>query len=390
MKEENKVVKNAEEKIVEKNISEAEKNAEEPVVEMQDTVEDEKEKVEVAENTSKTEAQDNVSEETVEEKDPETEAKVDEQIVNLKKHDAAKILVQKAKIIVKEAEEQLDECKLLLATDLEEYEKAKRELKENGLNESEILLDQLGYEGEENGTNPEDIVIFEPKKELEPIVIYDISSGSFTGIVLALLAGLTTLAGLVYLATEKIGMTLDISKIPTAETINPIMQWYASLVGVENNPLVGASLIVLTVLLLMWVVYKIRVSLKASSNLHIAKAQLEAAEAYTKQKGTCKEEMDKVDAYIHDAIKMLKTYQVVLHEQQAKLERILYIEHDKIENTDFHHKSNIELKDTGELIDAIKDFMSVPMSEEGKLSGKSSLFLRRAKSRIQKVLDRFY
>jgi len=35
--------------------------------------------------------------------------------------------------------------------------------------------------------------------------------------------------------------------------------------------------------------------------------------------------MDKVDAYIHDAIKTLKTYEVVLHEQKAKLERILHV-----------------------------------------------------------------
>jgi len=48
------------------------------------------------------------------------------------------------------------------------------------------------------------------------------------------------------------------------------------------------------------------------------------------------------------------------------------------------------MQDTSELIHAIKDFMSVPMSEEGKLSGKSSLFLHRAKSKVQKVLDRFY
>jgi len=379
MKEENEVVKNVEEEIVERKTvyEKAGSYAEETAETIDEAVETVEEKAEeVAENI----------EETVAEMDEE----VDEHIDTMKKHDAARMLVEKAKIIVKDAEEQLDECKLLLASDLEEYEKAKQELKEHGLNESEILLEQLGYKAEESSEGAEDTVLFEPKKEMEPIVIQDVSSGSFTGLILALIAGVLTLAGLIYLVTEKIAMTLDVSKVPTAETINPVMQWYASLVGVENNPLVGASLIVLAVLLVMWIVYKIRVSLKASSNLRMAKAQLEAAEAYTQQKGTCKEEMDKVDAYIYDAIETLKTYQVVLHEQQAKLERILHVEHDKIENADFHHKSNMEIQDTSELINAIKDFMSVPMSEEGKLSGKSSLFLHRAKSRVQKVLDRFY
>jgi len=376
MKKENEVVKNAEEEIVEL-AENVESFAEETAETIKDAVETAEEKVEeIAENV----------EETVDEMDTE----VDEHIDTMKKHDAAKILVQKAKIIVKDAEDQLEECKLLLASDLEDYEKAKQELKDNGLNESEVLLDQLGYKAEESHVSTEDTVLFEPKEELEPIVIQDVSSGSFTGILLALIAGFITLAGMVYLATEKTAVTLDVSKVPTAETMSPVMKWYASLVGMGSNPLVGGGMIIVAVLLVMWIVYKIRVSLKASSNLQMAKAQLEAAEEYTRQKGTCKEEMDKVDAYIHDAIKTLKIYEVVLHEQKAKLERILHVEHDKIENADFHHKSSVEMQDTSELINAIKDFMSVPMSEEGKLSGKSSLFLHRAKSRVQKVLDRFY
>ena len=376
MKEENEVVKKAEEEISEL-AEKAESYAEETAETIEEAVETAEEKMEeIAENV----------EETVAEMDTE----VDEHIDTMKKHDAAKILVQKAKIIVKDAEDQLEECKLLLASDLEDYEKAKQDLKDNGLNESEILLDQLGYKAEESSISAEDTVLFEPNEEMAPIVIQDVSSGSFTGILLALIAGFMTLAGMVYLATEKTAMTLDVSKVPTAESVSPVIKWYASLVGMENNPLVGGVMIIVAVLLVMWVVYKIRVSLKASSNLQMAKAQLEAAEEYTRQKGTCKEEMDKVDAYIHDAIKTLKIYEVVLHEQKAKLERILHVEHDKIENADFHHKSSVEMQDTSELINAIKDFMSVPMSEEGKLSGKSSLFLHRAKSRVQKVLDRFY
>jgi len=379
MKEENEVVKNVEEETVERKTvyEKAGSYAEETAETIEEAVETVEEKMEeVAENV----------EETVAEMDEE----VDEHIDTMKKHDAAKILVEEAKIIVKDAEDQLEECKLLLASDLEEYEKAKQELKEHGLNESEILLEKLGYKAEESSDSDEDTVLFEPKEEMEPIVIQDVSSGSFTGIILALIAGVLTLAGLIYLATEKIAMTLDVSKVPTVESMNPVMKWYASLLGMGNNPLVGGAMIALAVLVVMWIVYKIRVSLKASSNLQMAKAQLEAAEEYTKQKGTCKEEMDKVDAYIHDAIKTLKTYEVVLHEQKAKLERILHVENDKIENADFHHKSNMEMQDTSELIHAIKDFMSVPMSEEGKLSGKSSLFLHRAKSKVQKVLDRFY
>jgi hypothetical protein len=161
-------------------------------------------------------------------------------------------------------------------------------------------------------------------------------------------------------------------------------------VGVTANQTVGMVVIALAALVVMWIVYKIRVSIKAGSNVHMAKAQLIAAEEYSVQKGTCREEMDKVDAYIHESIKTLKTYQIILNEQKGKLERIKHLEDEKIETSDFHHKSTLEMKDTQELITAIKDFMSVPMSEEGKLSGKSSLFLHRAKSKIEKVIERLY
>lgn len=379
MKEQNENAENAE------NIEETSGVIEEEMVQNEETVKTEEEEVEAAEETS--EASDEASQEPVNETD---EADVDGQIQNMKKNDAAKMMVNKAKIIVKESEAQLDECKLLLASDLEHYEKAKQDLKNNGLNASEVLLSQLGYEAEESAELDDDMVVFEPKTEVEPIQIKDVSSGAFTGAIMALIAGVATLIAMVFVAMTKLNISWYVSTVFTKETLTPVIQWYANLVGMGQQPMVGAALIGLAVLLVMWIVYKIRVSIRASHNVNMAKAQLESAEAYSAQKGTCKEEMDKVDAYIHDAIQILKTFEVVLHEQEAKLERIYYIEQEKIETSDFHHKSNIEMKDTQELINAIKDFMSVPMSEEGRLSGKSSLFLHRAKSRVQKVLDRLY
>ena len=379
MKEQNENAENAE------NIEETSGVIEEEMVQNEETVKTEEEEVEAAEETS--EASDEASQEPVNETD---EADVDGQIQNMKKNDAAKMMVNKAKIIVKESEAQLDECKLLLASDLEHYEKAKQDLKNNGLNASEVLLSQLGYEAEESAELDDDMVVFEPKTEVEPIQIKDVSSGAFTGAIMALIAGVATLIAMVFVAMTKLNISWYVSTVFTKETLTPVIQWYANLVGMGQQPMVGAALIGLAVLLVMWIVYKIRVSIRASHNVNMAKAQLESAEAYSAQKGTCKEEMDKVDAYIHDAIKTLKTFQIILHEQEAKLERIYHVEEDKIESSDFHHKSNIEMKDTQELINVIKDFMSVPMSEEGRLSGKSSLFLHRAKSRVQKVLDRLY
>jgi hypothetical protein len=385
MKEQNEVVENLEVKtdeVVEDISNDAEGTAEE----IKDDV------AEIKENSEEEVSE--VGEEISEDEDAE-EADITSQIKNLKKHDAATLLVQKAKFMVKDAEDQLAECKLLLASDLKDYEKAKEELKSNGLNASEELLSSLGYVAEDadeenSSANDEDVVVFEPKEEVAPLYVRDVSSGKFTGFIMSLIAGVAVAGGLIYFAAQKLGVALDVSKVPAPETIKPVFGYFGTLVGMGDNANVGMALVAVVALLVMWIVYAIRVSSKGSSNLNTATEQLAAAEEYTVHKSSCKNEMDKVDAYIHDAIDTLKTYQIILNEQQAKLKRILFIEKTQDEDVSYHEKSLVEMKDTHELIAAIKDFMSVSMSEEGKLSGKSSLFLHRAKSKIQKVLDRLY
>jgi hypothetical protein len=327
-----------------------------------------------------------VSEETKESE--ENEGEIDEHLGDLNKNDAAVLLIKKAKHIVQDAEAQMEACKLLLSDYLKEFEDAKTSLKNGGMEESEELLDTLGFDKDED-EEPEEVVAFEAKEEVSPVYIRDISSGKFTGFLLALIFGVATLLGLVYVATQKLGIPLDLNKIPTAETRNSVLSWFGSLVGM-NDPMVGGAMLAVVVLLVMWIVYAIRVSVRASSNLEFAKEQLKQAEEYASLKGTCKDEMDKVDAHIKDAIKMMKTYEVIFHEQKAKLRRIQHLEQNGEESPEYHEKSLKEMEDTYDLIKTIKDFLKTPMAEEGKLSGKSTLFLYRAQNRLEKMIDRLY
>lgn len=358
---------------VEGNASEMEESIEEIAAEEVQEVTEKVEKVEEVE-----EEPDTVHEEVI------AEGK------KIKKHDEAVTLVDKAKTIIKEAEEQMEACKLLLRDDLKEYEEAKSALSDGGLNECEALLLASGYTDGSEEAIEEESVVFETKEDLEPLVLQDVSSGKFTGFMMALIGGVATLGGLAYIATEKSGFTLDLSKVPTAESVKPVFSYYGTLMGMKEDALSGGALVLLITLLVMWIIYTIRVSTKGSKNLHFATGQLEEAEAYTAQKGNCKEEMDRVDAHIHDAITTLQTYQVLFNEQKGKLQRILYIEGEKETLSEYHEKSILEMKDTQKLANSIRSFMATPMSEEGKLSGKSTLFLHSAKSKMQKVIDRFY
>jgi len=391
MEKENKSVWSQEKEVrediseaVEENTSEIEESVEETAAEVQESAEKVEEEVDAVEEKA------SEIEENVEETAAEAEEEVISEVQNMKKNDQAILLVTEAKNIVKESEKQLEACKLLLSDDLKEYEEAKKALNEGGLNTCEALLSESGYIDESEETIEEDGVVFEAKEDLEPIRLQDVSSGKFTGFIMALIGGAVTLGGMIYVATQKLGVTLDLSKVPAAETIKPVFGHYGTLVGMNENANIGMALVAVVTLLVMWIIYTIRVSTKGSKNLQFATGQLEEAEAYTEHKSNCKEEMDKVDVHIHDAITTLKTYQVLLNEQKGKLQRILHIEGAKEALSEYHEKSVSEMRETQGLINSVRSFMATPMSEEGKLSGKSTLFLHSAKSKMQKVIDRLY
>lgn len=309
---------------------------------------------------------------------------------NAKKNTKAKLLVEKAKKIVQEANKRTAACKLLLETDLRKYEDAKSELREGGFDACVSLVKKLGYQRKDDETSEETSVVFETKEEVKPLVIKDVSSGKFTGLIYALIVGFIAAVGLVYLATEKLEMTLNVTKVPSEDVMQSILAWFSTIIGMQENVAIGASVLGFIVLIVMILIYVVRVSIKARSNLHFAVKQFVEAELYTEQKANCKQEMDKVDAHIKDVIDTLKTYEVLFNEQKGKLQRIHYIEGEKEKSTAYHDKSYLEIRETNELIKMIREFMNIPMSEEGKLSSRSVLYLQNAKDQIDKMLERYY
>ena len=307
----------------------------------------------------------------------------------VKKHIQALEYIEKAKNIVQSAEAQTAECKLLLLSDLKEYDSAKRSLNKGGLEVCTDLLEKTGTQTSVRLEEEPGSIVFETKDELPPMPIKSVSSGRFTGAVYALVSGAATAIGLIYLATEKLGITLDVTKMPSEERIQNIMTTLSTFAGLDDY-YAGIGLFVAVVLFVTVLIYWIRTALKGNANLHFAVKQFTEAELYTEKKEDCKTEMDKVDTHMKESIETLKMYEVIFNEQKGKLERILHIEGEKQKSTEYHEKSYTEIRETKELIETIKHFMMMPMSEEGKLSVKNVLLLQRAKTKIDKILERLY
>lgn len=306
----------------------------------------------------------------------------------MKKHTEAKMLVDEAKNLVETSESELQDCRLLLEDDLREYSVAKNALRTHAFDETQALLTELGYMDPSN-ENQEEYVVFEAKEDVEPLVLKDVRSGRFTGLLLSLLGGLFTFLGLIFWATEKRGMTLDITKMPSVETVKQLFGVFGTQVGHSEDALYGGLFVGSIVLVVMLLIYLVRVWLKGNANLHFATQQMKETQKYITYKSNCKAEMDRVDTHIKEAVAVLKDYEVVLGEQNGKLKRIQHFEGKRSNPSEYHNKSLQEMKQTQTLVDNIGRFISTSMSEEGKLSGKSTLFLHSAKESMHKMMQQF-
>ena len=387
---------------IEKEIEEGVESIEEKVEEIQETVSEElEESVEEAKDTV-SEALEESTEERSEEVEENTEEVLEDTVEavvagsvavvaankNVKKHVAAKQLVEEAKSIIDSNEEQMRECKLILDNDLKDYDDAKKTLNVNALDDAKALLVEIGHSSVADLEMPDEPVVFEEDDSMEPVYVRDVSSGSFTGLLLSVVAGAATLGGLVYWATEKLGMTLDIAKVPDDASIHKIANFFSNLVGMGDNAQAGMGVVALATLLVMFLVYKIRVALKGGSNLHFAEKQMKETQKYVTHKANCKNEMDRVDAHIKDAIALLKDYEILLNEQNGKLKRVLHFEHVNAEEHGYHHASIEEMKETQSLIEQVQAFISQPIAKKGKLSEESIEALEQTQEKVEAFLKR--
>jgi len=341
-------------------------------------------------------------------------------IDNLDRGDAVSLLVKKAKILVEEADNKLNEVQAKLKNDLQDYEEEKAKLKSIVVDVNSALLKQLDYQQEhleelealEEGIQygdemdalesiEESIEVvknedffeapaYEIKDTISPMYVEEPSSGKFGGFVMGLIGGGATFAGMAYFASTKLGIKLDPSQMPDMEKCKPIFEYYAKLIG-QTDPNIGMGVMGASALLVLWIVYAIKKSSKATKNLAFVKEQLHNAESYAEQKQELIDELEKIDAHLNDAKETFKLYGVVLNEQKAKLNRIMFIEADKIADGSLHEKSLQEIEDTRNLVESFKEYLATPLADEnGRLSIDITKKISTMKENVDNLIKRLY
>lgn len=305
-----------------------------------------------------------------------------------KNYSKAKSLIKKAKKITDDANRRIEGCRSLFEDKLKAYKEVRSALQDDGFDSCVSLLRLLGHEiKSEEKEKPTEV--FGTQKEVKPFRLKDISNGRITGLFYALVGGAVTAIGMVYLATQKLEMTLDVTKVPSENEIESILAWFSTLIGMQENVAIGAGVLGSIAMLVMIFIYVIHIRWKARSNLHLAVKQFVEAELYAEQKIDCKEKMEKVDAHMQDMIGTLKAYLVLLNEQKGKLERILYFEGEKEKGASYHQNSLAEIEDTKVMIEAVGGLIETPIVEDEEIREESIVSLQKAKEKLFTFIKRF-
>ncbi|RLA72456.1 MAG: hypothetical protein DRG30_07355, partial [Epsilonproteobacteria bacterium] len=172
-------------------------------------------------------------------------------------------LIAEARDMLQQSDNESKDCLGTLNEDMEAFESEKAKVLDGSIHKVEALLSEAGFKSDViSDVGGEDIKIgsVEP---IAPIRVKSLSSGKFTAFILGLIAGLVAVVAWIYVATENLKMTLDMSKIPEAGVIDKILVWIGGgITGGEGNALMGMVILSVSGLVTMWIVYSIKVFLK--------------------------------------------------------------------------------------------------------------------------------
>jgi len=254
-------------------------------------------------------------------------------------------------------------------------------------------LDKVHYDY--NQVLPEEPFELSLGTTTEDVRVQPVSSGSFGGFILALIGMIGTIAGWFYVAAKKTGMEVDPEKLmanpPAPQDLEPMLAWIGG--GMTNgvgNPTFGIATVALTALFIGYMLYKFYVGIKENKSYKIAKETYERSHVYAEQQKESKSEMERIDAHINACTPLLSSYRVLLDEANAKLQRILHVEGQRDDSSEYHPTSQQVMRDTDRLMDRAEKLITTPVTKEGRLNDASVQALIEAKALYESFVSKLY
>jgi hypothetical protein len=309
----------------------------------------------------------------------------------INKNEQAKELVKNSIELISKADKDIEVTKKTIATDINRLEEIKHSFLNTTFTQSQILLEKASYEySKHEAKEPFEISLGSTN---ESIKVKNISSGVFSGFILALLTMIITAGTWIYVASMKAGVTLQLQPptLPTHEDIEKILIWIGGgMTGANGNPMFGMITIGLSAIILGILVYKTFLSLKESKNFKVANDIYQKSHLYVKQQKESKTEMEKIDEHIKNIIPMVENYKYLLDEQNAKMQRVLHVEGIKGDYSEYHPSSIETMRDTEKLMNRVEELITTPVTKDGKLNEVSEYALYEAKEIYDYYISKIY
>jgi len=314
---------------------------------------------------------------------------IPKKVKKMTKNDQAKKLIKDAQELVHKADDEVGLAKEALAKSIDRFEESKSEILNTTMEHNVTLLKKANFEHQKYESGEPFEVSLE--SETENFSLAKVTSGRFTGFILAILGIIATVAAWVFVASYKTGTKINLDQLPDEEIQNTILTWIGGgMTGAQGNPLFGMVTVVVTALLIGWVIYKLRLSMGENRNFKVASRTFEKSHGYVENQKKAKTEIERVNEHLNNATTLLLDYKVLLEELNAKLQRILHIEGVLERQSDYHASSQQAMKESDKLMSRIEVLLNTPVTKEGKLNKASEDALIEAKLLYESFVSRLY
>jgi hypothetical protein len=296
----------------------------------------------------------------------------------------AEALIEASQEIVAKVDLDVALCKVGISEAAEEFDSVKRTFNNVTFKNAENLLEKTGFE----------YITYEEDKAFELSIdtsdeqdfsVETLSSGRFTGLILAILVAVATAGAWIYLAMSK--LNIDPSSVDTETAtshVNPILEW----IGGEMS--IGALILGFSALIMAWLVYALRINMKGKKNLRIAKDTFDKSTEYCTTQEECQREMKKVDEHLREATVEIGNFETILNEQASVLKRIIHVEGTYEDEKEYHPSSKKVMRETEKIMRASESLLETAITQEKKLNFQSVQALNSAKGVYAEYLTRIY
>jgi len=311
----------------------------------------------------------------------------------LKKGEKAKLLVQKSLELKSSVESELERVEDEILDDIEQLEEKREEFLDSTFREGKEILEKFKFE---YPTDNENSVISDLSldRRVDDIDVKDISTGAFSGFILALLSMLGVIGGTIYAIANQLGIDLKLENFPDVNidqsALDKIFEYISNLVLGESNPDYGMAILGGVALIVGFIVYKIRVILKENKNYKEANRIYEETNLYVQHLREQIEDFKRVGEHIKSMIPLIDDYKYILNENIAKLKRALHVEGEREDYKDYHSTTVDTLKGTKRLMKQIEELLTTPVIKSGRLTQESALALSDTKNVYEYFLSKIY